>query len=197
MNSYSMMKKLLFFIYVLALLSSCSLVGKDKQGDNNVVTPVQETMMSNGWELSTQEGGDFDESMGIKPVYGLQDNYFDITIGKGFSVAVKIMSLNEHKCIRYIFVPEGQTVTVNEIPQGKYYLKLAYGNDWMVKTEGNHTLGKFTKNAFYEKSTNIFDFGMKNSTQIVNYKLEINVIDGSAKNNFQTIAINETEFEND
>lgn len=56
MNSYSMMKKLLFFIYVLALLSSCSLVGKDKQGDNNVVTPVQETMMSNGWELSTPEG---------------------------------------------------------------------------------------------------------------------------------------------
>lgn len=46
MNSYSMMKKLLFFIYVLTLLSSCSLVGKDKQGDNNVVTPVQETMMS-------------------------------------------------------------------------------------------------------------------------------------------------------
>lgn len=38
---------------------------------------------------------------------------------------------------------------------------------------------------------------MKNSTQIVNYKLEMNVIDGSAKNNFQTIAINETEFEND
>lgn len=37
---------------------------------------------------------------------------------------------------------------------------------------------------------------MKNSTQLVNYKLEINVIDGSAKN-FQTIAINETEFEND
>lgn len=191
------MKKLLFFIYVLVLLSSCSLVGKDKQGDNNVVTPVQETMMANGWELSTPEGGDFDESMGIKPVYGLQDNYFDITIGKGFSVAVKIMSQKEHKCIRYIFVPEGQTVTVNEIPQGKYYLKLAYGNDWMVKTEGNHTLGKFTKNAFYEKSTNIFDFGMKNSTQLVNYKLEINVIDGSAKNNFQTIAINETEFEND
>lgn len=104
MNSYSMMKKLLFFIYVLTLLSSCSLVGKDKQGDNNVVTPVQETMMSKGWEFSTPEGGDFDESMGIKPVYGLQDNYFDITIGQGFSVAVKIMSLNESNVfVIYLF----------------------------------------------------------------------------------------------
>lgn len=138
-------EKVVVLYICLALLSSCSLVGKDKQGDNNVVTPVQETMMANGWELSTPEGGDFDESMGIKPVYGLQDNYFDITIGNGFSVAVKIMSLKEHKCIRYIFVPEGQTVTVNEIPQGKYYLKLAYGNDWMVKTEGNHTLGNLPR----------------------------------------------------
>lgn len=89
--------------------------------------------------------------MGIKPVYGLQDNYFDITIGQGFSVAVKIMSLNESKCIRYIFVPEGQTVTVNEIPQGKYYLKLAYGNDWMVKLRKSY-FRKFTKNAFMRKA---------------------------------------------
>ena len=192
-----MIKKLLFFIYALALLSSCSFSKNTKQGANNIVTPQQETLMSKGWKQEAPEGGDFDETMGIKPVYGLQDNYFDITIGQGFCVAVKIMSLKEHKCIRYLYVPENQTVTVNEIPQGKYYLKLAYGNDWMIKKEKNRTLGKFTKNVFYEKSTNIFDFGMKNSMQIVNYELKINVVDGSAKNNFQTIAINETEFEND
>jgi len=196
MNSYSMMKKLLFFIFVLALLSSCSLSENGKQGDNNGVTPMQENLKLQGWEFYNPDGGQFEESMGVKPIYGLQDNYFDIAVGQGFSVAIKIVSLEEHKCIRYVFVPEGQTVTVNEIPQGKYYLKLAYGNDWMIKNEGNHTLGRFSKNAFYAKSTNIFDFGMKNSTRIVNYKLEINVVNGSAKNNFQTVVINETEFEN-
>ena len=196
MNSYSMMKKLLFFIFVLALLSSCSLSENGKQGDINGVTPMQENLKLQGWEFYNPDGGQFEESMGVKPIYGLQDNYFDIAVGQGFSVAIKIVSLEEHKCIRYVFVPEGQTVTVNEIPQGKYYLKLAYGNDWMIKNEGNHTLGRFSKNAFYAKSTNIFDFGMKNSTRIVNYKLEINVVNGSAKNNFQTVVINETEFEN-
>lgn len=196
MNSYSMMKKLLFFIFVLALLSSCSLSENGKQGDNNGVTPMQENLKLQGWDFYNPDGGQFEESMGVKPIYGLQDNYFDIAVGQGFSVAIKIVSLEEHKCIRYVFVPEGQTVTVNEIPQGKYYLKLAYGNDWMIKNEGNHTLGRFSKNAFYAKSTNIFDFGMKNSTRIVNYKLEINVVNGSAKNNFQTVVINETEFEN-
>lgn len=190
------MKKLLFFIFVLALLSSCSLSENGKQGDNNGVTPMQENLKLQGWEFYNPDGGQFEESMGVKPIYGLQDNYFDIAVGQGFSVAIKIVSLEEHKCIRYVFVPEGQTVTVNEIPQGKYYLKLAYGNDWMIKNEGNHTLGRFSKNAFYAKSTNIFDFGKKNSTRIVNYKLEINVVNGSAKNNFQTVVINETEFEN-
>lgn len=189
------MKKLYYSLFFMILLSACSFQGRDKQGDNNVITPEQETLMSQGWEMDTPEGGEFDEAMGLKPIYGLQDNYFDITVGKGFSVAIKIMSLKEHKCIRYAFVPEGQTVTINEIPQGKYYLKLAYGNDWMVKKSGNHVSGKFTRNAFYEKSTNIFDFGMKNSLSVVNYQLEINVENGSAKNNFQTITINEQDFE--
>lgn len=190
------MKKILYSIFILSLLSSCSLSENGKQGDNNGVTPMQENLKLQGWEFYNPDGGQFEESMGVKPIYGLQDNYFDIAVGQGFSVTIKIVSLEEHKCIRYVFVPEGQTVTVNEIPQGKYYLKLAYGNDWMIKNEGNHTLGRFSKNAFYAKSTNIFDFGMKNSTRIVNYKLEINVVNGSAKNNFQTVVINETEFEN-
>lgn len=190
------MKKILYSIFILSLLSSCSLSENGKQGDNNGVTPMQENLKLQGWEFYNPDGGQFEESMGVKPIYGLQDNYFDIAVGQGFSVAIKIVSLEEHKCIRYVFVPEGQTVTVNEIPQGKYYLKLAYGNDWMIKNEGNHTLGRFSMNAFYAKSTNIFDFGMKNSTRIVNYKLEINVVNGSAKNNFQTVVINETEFEN-
>ena len=56
------------------------------------------------------------------------------------------------------------------------------------------TLGKFTDKTFFEKS-NVFDFGVKNSQQIFNYELEINVINGTAKNNFHTVEIDETEFE--
>ena len=36
---------------------------------------------------------------------------------------------------------------------------------------------------------------MKNSLSSVNYQVEINVANGSAKNNFQTITINEQDFE--
>lgn len=189
--------KLLSLSLIIPLLLSCSNSGSNKLVDNTSLTEEQETLVSQGWEMSAPEGGELDETMGVKPVYGLQDNYFDITVGQGFSVAMKIMSVAEHKCIRYVFIPEGQTVTVNEIPQGKYYLKLAYGKDWMEKKNGSITLGKFSRNAFYEKSTNMFDFGLKNSMSVVNYKLELNVVNGSAKNNFKTVYINENEFDED
>lgn len=191
------MKNLFYTLFVLAFFSSCSNSGPGKQGDKNSITHEQQTLMSQGWDFSSPEGGEMDESMGVKPVYGLQDNYFDVTVELGFSVAIKIMSIAENKCIRYVFVPEGQTVTVNEIPHGRYYLKFAYGNDWMEKKSGNKILGKFSRNAFYEKSTNIFDFGLKNSMSVVNYQLELNVVNGSAKNNFKTISINEHEFDED
>ncbi len=43
------------------------------------------------------------------------------------------------------------------IPQGKYYLKLAYGKDWMEYDNGDGTLSaKFTSNVTYDRSTDIF-----------------------------------------
>lgn len=117
-----MKKKLLYSIFILSLLSSCSLTGNGKQGDINDVTPVRENLKLQGWEFNDPERGLFEESMGVKSIYGLQDNYSDIAVEQGFRVAIKIVSLEEHKCNRYVFVPEAQMVKVNEFSQGKYYL---------------------------------------------------------------------------
>ena len=56
------------------------------------------------------------------------------------------------------------------------------------------TIGKFTKNILYERSKDIYDFGKKNSTSIVNYQLKINVTDNGTMNNFETVPISEKEF---
>lgn len=83
------------------------------------------------------------------------------------------------------------------IPQGKYYLKLAYGKDWMENDNGDGTISaKFTKNVTYDKSVDIFDFGKKNSSNIVNYLLQINVVDSDLQSNFGTVEISESEFMN-
>ncbi len=100
------MKKLYYFLFLVIFLSSCSQLGRDKQGDNKRLTPRTGGFNVSGLGVRYSEGGEFDEFMGVKPIYGLQDNYFDVTVGTGFSVAIKIMSLKEHKCIRYAFVPK-------------------------------------------------------------------------------------------
>ena len=161
---------------------------------NEEPTPEQEELIQNGWSSNTPEGGELGTEYGIKPIYGIQDNYFDIRIGEGFSVAIKIVDASSEKCIRYVYVPEGESITVSQIPQGRYYLKLAYGKDWMELSDGVTVKGKFTRSPFYEKSASSYDFGKKNSQSFVNYSLELNVINGDTENNFETVAISEEEF---
>lgn len=94
----------------------------------------------------------------------------------------------------YVYVAENSTTTVQEIPQGIYYLKLAYGYDWMSLGENGEKIGKFTRNVSYERSQDTFDFGLKNSIEERNFSLEINVVDSKLENNFLTTPINEEEF---
>lgn len=156
-------------------------------------TPAQQKLLDAGWTVGTPDE-DITEDYGIKPIYGIQDNYFDIAIGSGCNVAVKIIDLRTDKCIRYVYVAENTTTTVQEIPQGIYYLKLAYGYDWMELETEEGKKGKFTRNVSYERSQDTFDFGIKNSRDEINYRLEINVIDSKLENNFRAIPIDEEEF---
>ncbi len=110
-------------------------------------------------------------------------------------MAVKIVDAYTNKCIRYVFVAENTTENIQMIPQGKYYLKLAYGKDWMEFDNGNGSLlGKFTRNVSYDRSNEIFDFGKKNSSSIVSYVLQINVENSQHHNSFETVTISEADF---
>ena len=151
---------------------------------------------SEGWYIpKIKPSGELPKEYGVKSKFGQQDNYFDIEIGKGCDVAIKIMDVATDKCIRYVFVPENSSANIQMIPQGKYYLKLAYGKDWMEYDNGDGTLSaKFTSNVTYDRSTDIFDFGKKNSSNVVNYLLQINVVDSELQNSFGTVEISESEF---
>lgn len=101
----------------------------------------QEELMRDGWIFESLSDTELGEEYGIKPVYGLQDNYFDITMGEGFNVAVKIVDAVTDRCIRYVVVSENSTTTVSQIPQGRYYLKLAYAQDWMELSTDSMRIG--------------------------------------------------------
>lgn len=176
----------------LLTLTSCHHRGSQEETVSEP-TSIQQKMLDAGWTIETPEE-DLTEDYGIKPVYGIQDNYFDITIGKGCNVAVKIMDLRTDKCIRYVYVAENSTTTVQEIPQGIYYLKLAYGYDWMEFETDSVKVGKFTRNVSYERSQDTFDFGIRNSKDDISYSLEINIVNSKLENNFLTTPIKEEDF---
>lgn len=177
----------------LFTLTACHNKGDVQNSEMEKPTQVQQKLLDEGWTAAIPNE-DLTEGYGMEPVYGLQDNFFDITMGKGCNVAVKIMDLKTNKCIRYVYVAENTTTTVQEIPQGVYYLKLAYGYDWMEMETENGKQGKFTRNVKYERSQDTFDFGAKNSRDEINYRLEINVVDSKLENNFLTTSIDEKEF---
>lgn len=182
-------------ILVLGLLSftACHNRGNVQNVEVKTPTPSQQKLINEGWTAVTLNE-DLTKEYGMNPIYGMQDNYFDIKMGKGCNVAVKIMDLRTDKCIRYVYVAENTTTTVQEIPQGVYYLKLAYGYDWMEKETDDGKQGKFTRNVLYERSQDTFDFGIKNSSDEINYRLDINVVDSKLENNFHAIPIDEKEF---
>lgn len=179
---------------VLGLWTSTSCHHRNAQSEI-VVEPTitQRKLLDEGWTIETPNKN-LTEAYGIKPIYGTQDNYFDIAIGIGCNVVVKIVDRYTDRCIRCVYVEENSTTTVQEIPQGVYYLKLAYGYDWMVLNTVDGKIGKFTRNVHYEKSQDVFDFGEKNSRDEINYRLEINVVNSKLDNNFLAIPIDEEEF---
>lgn len=187
------MKKIAILFCSALILVGCNNAAKPTQLTHEN-SEHQEQLMRDGWTYEELSDSELGEEYGIKPIYGIQDNYFDITMGEGYSVAVKIVDAQTDKCIRYAIVPENSTTTVTQIPQGRYYLKLAYGRDWMELHTDSVIIGKFTRNAFYEKSREYYDFGKKNSMQEINYELRINVREEAGMNNFETSPISEEEF---
>ena len=60
--------------------------------------------------------------------------------------------------IRYVYINKNTTFTITNIPEGKYYLKIAYGDKWGVRADGSDCKGRFTKNTLYKKGTQILDY---------------------------------------
>ena len=192
----------LITIFILALsnlVCGCNSGSRsDQVRQDSILSNIQSTLLEEGWYIpKTTPSGELPKEYGVKNKYGQQDNYFDIEIGKGCDVAIKIVDAVTNKCIRYVFIPENSSANIQMIPQGKYYLKLTYGKDWMEYDNGDGTItGKFTSNVTYDRSVDIFDFGKKNSSNVVNYLLQINVVDSQLQNSFGTVEISEAEFMN-
>lgn len=138
----------------------------------------------------------------IKPKYnkGL-DNKLLITVGSNASVAVKLINISNEKCIRYVFINKNSTYSIRNIPEGRYYLKIAYGEDWSIMDGQSYCTGRFTKNTLFEKGEDILDYNLVysgNGYQVPSFSLKLDVIITEDRmNSFSTDKINENDFYNE
>lgn len=163
-------------------------------GNQDGPTAAQQDLIDNGWEYYSPDNGDLPSNYGVKPIKGLLDNYFDIEMGEGGNMAVKIVDSETETTIRYVYVCENTKTTITEIPAGKYYLKLAFGYDWMNYDQGSIIRGKFTKSAYYQVSDEIFDFGAKNTMNAKSFSLKIHTNHDPNYTSFETSEITEEQF---
>lgn len=157
----------------------------------------KEKLISEGWKDEEIENGPLSSCYNFKPTKGNIKNSLEVIVGGGTDVSIKIMNMNTEKCIRYVFVNSGTTYNIENIPEGKYYLKIAYGKDWLSKVENGQCVGKFIKNPLYEKGEDILDFNIKresNGRSIPSYQLSLDVVSSGISNSFNSQNISESDF---
>ena len=177
----------------IVLLMSCNTHTNTKDS-SNVPTTYQQQLLDDGWIMGDPREGDMPVEYGVTVQLGIVDNYFDIELGGDADMVIKIVSIHTGETVRYIFVHHNSRTTINEIPAGKYYLKFAYGNNWMTHSDGHYAEGKFTRNVVYEKSNDYFEFGNASSLESVSFSLRIKVERDQLYEDFSTSTITEEEF---
>ncbi len=174
-----------------------------EQSSTKELTPEQkyeqekEKLISEGWQEEDIQNGQLPSCYNFKPQKGGVNNYLEVYVGSGTDVAIKVMNFNTDKCVRYVFINSGSTYTINNIPEGQYYLKIAYGKNWLSKVENGQCIGNFIRNPMYEKGEDIMDFNILHSADsysIPSFKLQLDVVSSGISNSFSTQNISESQF---
>lgn len=164
----------------------------------NEVIAQKNNLIKDGWESYQFKNGLMPDCYNFVPTQDKSlDNYLELIVGGGTDIAVKLLNKESDKCIRYVFVNRNSSYKIQNIPEGKYYVKIAYGKDWMSKVEYNQCIGKFLRHPEYEIGVDVLDFNLKyegNSYSVPYYILSLDVVDTDFLNSFNSQNITETEF---
>jgi hypothetical protein len=126
------------------------------------------------------------------------ENFLKILIGRNTNVIVKVHNTVTDECIRCVFINAGETFEIKNIPEGIYYLKIAFGNFWMQKNSaGQKCDGKFQQEVYYKKGDKLLDFNTvktEKGIKIPNFELKLEIFKKNKKNEYKSSQITEEEF---
>lgn len=171
--------------------------------DGFIISQFLKKRSNDGWISAKYQSGDTPQCENIKPLYDLNlDNHLKVTVNSNSDVVLKLMKIEKEGdvCIRNVYIESNDFLVIKNIPEGKYYLKLAYGTDWRHKRSGGKCNGRFTKNARYEIGEERLNFKVvqfNNKVDIPSYSLTLGK---KAREGFEATfnsnQISESEFNN-
>lgn len=169
---------------------------QESNTDPTAMSSSQGHLITVGWYIpNTVIEGELPKEYVGKSKFGQQDNYFDIEIGNGCDVAVKIVEASADKCIRYVHVAENSSVNVQMISQGKYYQNSPMARTgWSMIMAMEHYPVNLRRMFFMTEALIFSIFWEKDLSNIVSYLLQINVVNCNLQNNFGTTEISEDDF---
>ena len=110
------------------------------------------------WEKESATTGDKPECENIIPKYDNDlDNELLIHVGNTTDAVVKLMSYYG-PAIRIAYIKAGDSYSMKNIPEGTYYLKIAYGKDFRKYTSNGMCVVKFLVDPSYKEGSSTLDY---------------------------------------
>uniref|UniRef100_UPI0039A54A48 hypothetical protein n=1 Tax=Ornithobacterium rhinotracheale TaxID=28251 RepID=UPI0039A54A48 len=181
----------------VAPIESIQAQEENKSENQQSLESELEELKSQGWNEESLSNGVMPSCYNFKSQRSKIDNSLGITVGSGTDVVVKLMNMKNDKCIRYVYINSGTTYSINNIPEGKYYLKIAYGKNWSSKVENGKCIGKFLTNPLYKKGDDVLDYNIQYTAtgySIPSYNLQLDVVSTNMYNSFNSSNISEESF---
>ncbi|WP_103866981.1 SH3 domain-containing protein [Aquimarina sp. I32.4] len=162
--------------------------GSSSSSSNNTAKPasieVSRENKYSSWEKKTYKSGATPKSFNFKGKFDYKlDNYLKIKVGKNTEVVVKMYKMGKTKSddelVRITYINSNTTQFIRNVPEGEYFLKIAYGRDWKETTKNGKKYGTFTQNALYEESKQILDFNTVKTSKGINvpsYNLALDLL---------------------
>lgn len=212
LNRYKYWAAFISIILFLAIISTSGNIffKGNKELQEVAITPgnpIEEDNYSK-WDKINYSTGSVPDCFNFNAQYDRSiDNKLEVKVNSNSDAAIKLCSAETNKCIRYVYICSGAKYEIKNIPEGKYYLKIAYGSDWRQKNKAGKCVGKFTENATYEKGEYILDFNKTYTGKTVegdrpvshyrsfSYSLTLDVDTTNLADQFQTNDITEDEFD--
>ena len=155
------------------------------------------------WEETELATGDALECLNISPQFDYKlDNYLKIIVSENTEAVVKLIKVADNPadeiCYRLAYIQKGDDFSMKSIPAGKYYLKIAYGEEWKQRTVNGKCIGRFVKKALYKVGGQILNFTpvrLAEGMDVPSFDLTLDVTkDGQNGDSFDTDDISESDF---